>query len=51
MLYETCKECFQVKMSYSWCLHHFQQDFDKWTSGNKDIDKLIQSIQLSAVRY
>jgi hypothetical protein len=27
---------------------HFQQNFKNWTSGNKDIDKFIQDIQLSA---
>src|SRR5205809_1553751 len=27
---------------------HFQQNFDNWTSGNNDIDKLIQDSQLSA---
>src|ERR1043165_2794785 len=47
-----CKECLQVKSYNNWCLYcnpkHFQQNFVKWTSGNKDIDKLIQDIQLSA---
>src|SRR5688572_25852714 len=55
MFYGKCKECSQVKMKNDWCLHcnskRFQQDFDKWTSGNKDIDKLIQDIQLSAESY
>uniref|UniRef100_U9SVK9 Protein kinase domain-containing protein n=1 Tax=Rhizophagus irregularis (strain DAOM 181602 / DAOM 197198 / MUCL 43194) TaxID=747089 RepID=U9SVK9_RHIID len=27
---------------------YFQQNFDNWTSGNKDIDKFIQDTQLSA---
>ncbi|RHZ50324.1 hypothetical protein Glove_501g7 [Diversispora epigaea] len=27
---------------------HFQNDFDKWTSGNNTIDKLIQDAQLNA---
>jgi hypothetical protein len=27
---------------------HFQQNFKNWTSGNNDIDKLIQDTQLSA---
>src|ERR1043166_2066230 len=48
MLYGKCKECLRIKRNNKWCLHHFQQDFDKWTSGNKDIDELIQDIQLSA---
>src|SRR5437016_3720043 len=45
-----CKECFRVKTTYhcySCTRKHFQQDFDKWTSGNKNIDKLIQDIQLT----
>ena len=53
MKYGKCKECFQVLLgSNCGCWHcarkHFQQDFDKWTSGNKGIDKLIQDSQLSA---
>jgi hypothetical protein len=27
---------------------HFQHNFENWTSGNNDIDKFIQSTQLSA---
>ena len=30
---------------------HFQQNFEKWTSGNVDIDRVIQDTQLSANRY
>ena len=48
--YGKCQECFQVLTDYR-CLSctckHFQQDFDKWISGNEGIDKLIQDIQLS----
>src|SRR5437763_646765 len=49
-----CKECSQPKTdSYpSWCQScnskHFQQDFNKWTSGNKEIDEFIQKFQLNA---
>jgi len=53
MTFGRCKECFQDDTNDS-CIHcarkHFQQDFDKWTSGNKSIDKLIQDSQLSANR-
>src|SRR5581483_317604 len=46
-----CKECFQVitrDFGCESCIRkHFQQYFDKWTSGNKNIDKLIQDIQLT----
>ncbi|RIA97564.1 hypothetical protein C1645_813986 [Glomus cerebriforme] len=42
-----------VKTNITWyksCnIIHFQEDFDKCTSGNKDIDKLIQDIQLSGL--
>src|SRR5581483_657285 len=51
--YGKCKECFQV-LSYYGCLSctrkHLQQGFVKWTSGNKNIDKLIQDTQLS-IKY
>ncbi|EXX65255.1 Ypk1p [Rhizophagus irregularis DAOM 197198w] len=29
---------------------HFQQNFENWTSGNKDIDKIIQNTQISSMR-
>src|SRR5581483_5523522 len=53
ILYRKCKECFQAltltddRLCLSCTRKHFQQDFDKWTSGNKNIDKLIQDIQLT----
>ena len=51
-----CKECSQPNtsgsVSYPWCQScnskHFQQDFNKWTSGNKEIDEFIQNFQLNA---
>ena len=56
-----CKECSQpntgysVAVNYGWCQScnskHFQQDFNKWTSGNKEIDEFIQKFQLNATRY
>jgi hypothetical protein len=30
---------------------HFQHNFNNWTSGNNDIDKFIQSTQLSEHNY
>src|SRR6266496_2257152 len=49
--YGLCEECNQKK-DYYWCkacnAKHFQQNFEKWTSGNVDIDKFIQESQLSA---
>ena len=51
----TCKECNQENTSSNWCkacnAKHFQQNFEKWTSGNLDIDKFIQETQLSANKY
>ena len=54
--YGLCEECNQENTNYYWCKacnsKHFQQNFEKWTSGNVDIDKFIQDTQLSAnTRY
>src|SRR3954452_16380620 len=50
-----CKECSQPNTGQMWCQSciskHFQQDFNKWTSGNKEIDEFIQKFQLNATRY
>ena len=50
-----CKECSQPNTGYKWCQScnskHFQQDFNKWTSGNKEIDEFIQKFQLNATCY
>ena len=47
-----CEECNQKILVSDWCkacnAKHFQQNFENWTSGNVDIDKFIQDIQLSA---
>ena len=44
-----CPDCNE---DYGWCKQcnakRFQQDFHKWTSGNKFIDKFIQESQLNA---
>jgi hypothetical protein len=39
---DICKKCKIVCNSI-----HFQRNFKNWTSGNNDVDKLIQNIQLS----
>src|SRR4051794_2837137 len=59
--YGLCEECSQPNTSidfisgFGWCQScnskHFQQDFNKWTSGNKEIDEFIQKFQLNATRY
>src|SRR5687767_13504179 len=57
-----CDECSQPNTGghddyyyHGWCQScnsiHFQQDFNKWTSGNKEIDEFIQKFQLNATRY
>ena len=56
--YGLCKECKQPntgKYSYGdfyWCrscnAKHFQQNFQNWTSGNNDVDEVIQKTQLKA---
>ncbi|EXX74126.1 Rad53p [Rhizophagus irregularis DAOM 197198w] len=43
-----CKECKQPRASDSWCQCKFQQNFKNWTSGNYEVDKFIQKIQLKA---
>ncbi|RHZ76072.1 hypothetical protein Glove_206g16 [Diversispora epigaea] len=48
---EICSECNQ-KYNVYWCkpcnFKHFQNDFNKWTSGNDKIDKFIQDAQQNA---
>ena len=50
-----CEECNQKNPSSYWCkacnVKHFQQNFEKWSSGNVDIDKFIQDTQLSAIHH
>ena len=54
--FKICEECNQECKNTSnkenWCQpcysKHLQNDFEKWTSGNIDIDKFIQKTQLVA---
>ena len=50
-----CKECKQPNTDYYWCQScnskRFQQNFQNWTSGNSDVDKLIQESQLNAKQH
>src|SRR5579862_6846627 len=50
--YGLCKECKQPNTNYYWCrscnCKRFEQNFQNWTSGNRDIDEFIQRIQLKA---
>jgi hypothetical protein len=53
MEFGKCKDCSQINKDLNDCLSckpkRFQKYFNKWTSGNKIIDKLIQDNQLIAV--
>ena len=53
--YGLCEECSQPNTSRWWCQScnskHFQQEFNKWTSGNKEIDEFIQKCQLNATSF
>ncbi|RHZ83348.1 hypothetical protein Glove_97g71 [Diversispora epigaea] len=50
-----CGKCLQNNIGRNWChpcnAKQFQKEFDKWTSGDREIDKFIQQIQLSANKY
>ncbi|EXX53261.1 hypothetical protein RirG_245590 [Rhizophagus irregularis DAOM 197198w] len=46
-----CKDCKQPKITGAWCQCKFQQNFKNWTSGNNEIDKLIQKAQLKAKNH
>ncbi|GBC06280.1 hypothetical protein RclHR1_06730006 [Rhizophagus clarus] len=49
---EFCNKCKQPYTEYQWCQQcnskQFRQEFSKWTSKNKYIDKFIQEAQLNA---
>ncbi|RIA98335.1 kinase-like domain-containing protein [Glomus cerebriforme] len=52
--YGLCKECKQPNIHYRWCqssAKHFQQKFQNWSSGNSEVDKIIQESQLNAKDY
>ena len=50
--YGLCPVCNEPNIRKSWCKPcsaiRFQQDFHKWTSGNKFIDEFIQKAQINA---
>jgi hypothetical protein len=53
--YGKCVICEQLNTGENWCQtcnsKRFQEKFNKWTSGNKDVDKFIQNNQLTAKNY
>ncbi|RHZ84595.1 hypothetical protein Glove_79g36 [Diversispora epigaea] len=50
-----CKKCHQANTEKKWCplcnIKQFRNEFDKWTSENREIDEFIQQIQLNANKY
>src|SRR5687767_4487990 len=51
-----CRECGQLNTGrIYWCQScnskRLQQDFNKWTSGNKEIDECIRNSQLNATGF
>ena len=50
-----CKGCKRINTGIYWCQpcnsKRFQQNFKNWTSGNSDVDKLIQESQLNAKNF
>src|ERR1700722_15325490 len=53
--YGLCKKCKQPNTGNGCCQScnskHFQQNFENWTSGNSEVDNLIQESQLNAKNY
>ncbi|GBC08567.1 hypothetical protein RclHR1_08220005 [Rhizophagus clarus] len=51
--YGICGECNEPGTGSKWCqpcnMKRFKENFKNWTSGNNDIDELIQYSQLNAV--
>ncbi|GET51297.1 kinase-like domain-containing protein [Rhizophagus irregularis DAOM 181602=DAOM 197198] len=51
-VYGLCGECNEPGTGYLWCqpcnAKRFEENFKNWTSGNKNIDELIQQSQLNA---
>ncbi|GET66327.1 kinase-like domain-containing protein [Rhizophagus irregularis DAOM 181602=DAOM 197198] len=45
------QKCKQPRASDRWCQCKFQQNFKNWTSGNHEVDKFIQKVQLKAKDY
>ncbi|RHZ79743.1 hypothetical protein Glove_141g46 [Diversispora epigaea] len=52
---EKCSKCHQYNTGRNWChpcnAKRFQNKLDKWTSGDREIDKFIQQMQLNANKY
>ena len=52
-VYGICGECNEPGTGENWCklcnAKRFKDNFKNWTSGNEDIDELIQQSQLDAI--
>ncbi|RGB40437.1 kinase-like domain-containing protein [Rhizophagus diaphanus] len=52
-VYGVCGECNEPGTGWCWCqscnAKRFKENFKNWTSGNKNIDELIQQSQLNAL--
>ncbi|RHZ84592.1 hypothetical protein Glove_79g120 [Diversispora epigaea] len=53
--YGKCEKCFRYNTGRNWCngcrAKQFQNEFNKWTSGNIEIDEFIQQMQINAKKY
>jgi hypothetical protein len=53
--YGICGECNEPGTGWRWCqpcnAKRFKENFKNWTSGNKEVDELIQHSQLNAMHY
>src|ERR1051325_6124270 len=51
----SCPDCKQPYSGYYYCQNcnskRFQQNFNKWTSGNELVDNFIQDVQIKAKSY
>ncbi|GBC06544.1 hypothetical protein RclHR1_00690034 [Rhizophagus clarus] len=54
-VYGICGECYEPGTGQYWCqpcnAKRLKDNFKNWTSGNKDIDELIQQSQLNALHW
>ncbi|RHZ84593.1 hypothetical protein Glove_79g42 [Diversispora epigaea] len=54
-MHGKCSKCRQDKIGINWChpcnTKKFQNEFNKWTSGDIEIDRFIQQIQLNANKF
>ena len=53
--YGICGECNEPGTGMYWCqpcnAKRFKENFENWTSGNKNVDEFIQHVQLNALSW